>query len=218
MIDLNQLSPEQRKALAKEALDAENRAASERAEQRTEYKKIVNETVVDLFCYLEKCSVQIAEFKKKAITDLSTLLSLKLDVFSNPEKIAAQRSHQFSNSDGTITIVMGQNMNDGWDDTVSEGINKVKSFITNLAKDEKTKKLVNTVLRLLSKDDKGNLKASRVLQLEKLAEEYDDPDFNEGVKIIKEAYRPTPSSTYIKVSYKDDQGNTHTLPLSMTTT
>ena len=43
------------------------------------------------------------------------------------------------------------------------------------------------MLRLLSKDKQGNLNASRVLQLERMADESDNDQFKEGVKIIKKA-------------------------------
>lgn len=46
---------------------------------------------------------------------------------------------------------------------------------------------------LLSKDRKGNLKAQKVLELEKLAVKSGDEDFLDGIKIIKDAYRPVPT-------------------------
>ncbi|MGQ2119123.1 DUF3164 family protein, partial [Ornithobacterium rhinotracheale] len=63
---------------------------------------------------------------------------------------------------------------DGWDDTVTAGIDKVREFIASLAKDEATGKLVRAVNQLLKKDAKGNLKASRVLELTKLAEDFNN--------------------------------------------
>ena len=64
----------------------------------------------------------------------------------------------------------------------------MKGYIESLAKDDATKALVNAVLRLLSRDGQGNIKASRVLQLRKMAEDSGNEQFLEGVKIIEEAF------------------------------
>ena len=63
---------------------------------------------------------------------------------------------------------------DGYRDTVEDGIAIVKEYIESLAKDEKTKALVSMVLRLLARDAKGTLKASRIVQLRKVAMETGD--------------------------------------------
>ena len=92
----------------------------------------------------------------------------------------------------------------------------VKAYIESQAKDDATKALVNAVLRLLSRDGQGNIKASRVLQLRKMAEDSGDERFLEGVRIIEESYQPTISKKYIRAQYKDDKGAWCYIPLSMT--
>ena len=54
-----------------------------------------------------------------------------------------------------------------------------------------------------------------MIQLEQHAAKYGDPLFIEGVQIIRDAYRPVDSCQFISVSYKDDKGIKHTLPLSL---
>ena len=80
-----------------------------------------------------------------------------------------RHSNQFTTSDGKITVALGYRTNDGWDDTVNVGVDKVKTFIKSLAKDEDSAALTEMVMNLLAKDRKGNLKASRVLQLREIA-------------------------------------------------
>ena len=72
------------------------------------------------------------------------------------------------------------------------------------------------MLRLLSRDQKGTLKASRVLQLRKMAEETGDETFIEGVRIIEESYQPTETKQYIRAEYRDDSGAWKIIPLSVT--
>lgn len=91
----------------------------------------------------------------------------------------------------------------------------VRKYIESMAKDDNSRALVNAVLRLLSRDQKGTLKASRVLQLRKMAEDTGDETFIEGVKIIEESYQPSETKQYIRAEYKDDKG-WHVIPLSVT--
>ncbi len=70
-------------------------------------------------------------------------------------------------------------------------------------------------MQLLSKDRKGNLKASALLQLEKYAAKWNDPVFTEGVEIIRNAYTPVETCDFISVSYKDENGKVHAIPLSL---
>ena len=70
---------------------------------------------------------------------------------------------------------------DNYKDIVNDGIALIKEYINGLAKDEEPKALVDMVLQLLSKDPKGNLKASRVLLLRNLADKVNDERFTAGV-------------------------------------
>ena len=107
-------------------------------------------------------------------------------------------------------------MTDGYLDTVEDGIAIVKEYIESLAKDEKSKALVNMVLRLLSRDAQGTLKASRIVQLRKIAEETGNDRFLEGVRIIEESYRPSVSKQFIRVETRNENGAWVTVPLGMT--
>ena len=92
----------------------------------------------------------------------------------------------------------------------------VKEYIEGLAKDEKTKALVSMVLRLLARDAKGTLKASRIVQLRKVAMETGDDRFIEGVRIIEEAYQPEVSKQFIRAEIKNENGMWKPIPLGMT--
>ena len=70
-------------------------------------------------------------------------------------------------------------------------------------------------MQLLSKDAKGNLKASALLQLEKYAAKWNNPEFTEGVEIIRNSYEPVETCDFISVSYKDKEGKSHAIPLSL---
>ena len=99
---------------------------------------------------------------------------------------------------------------------MNEGIAIVKEYLGSLAKDADSAALVQAVLRLMSRDQAGNLKASRVLQLHKMAQDSGNERFQEGVRIIEESYAPTESKQFIRADVKDENGKWIPVPLGMT--
>lgn len=208
----SELTPEQ-KAELKAQLEAEERQTEERrkAEKET-YKSLADDFVARNFKKLTKVSTEMLSVKQAVFEDSETLLKMKSELFNVRSN---QQSHTFTTCDGKYSVKLGNRVNEGWDETVEAGIEKVKEYIRTLARDENSAMLVDTVMGLLAKDRKGALKASKVLELEKLAGKSNNPLFNEGIKIIKEAYRPEPTCQFIEVKYKDDKGTERSLPLSM---
>ena len=120
------------------------------------------------------------------------------------------RSHTFTNSEGNKRITLGVYVTDGYRDTVEDGIAIVKEYIASLANDDKTQALVNMVFRLLARDAKGTLKASRIVQ------DTGDERFLEGVRIIEESYQPEVSKQFIRAEIKNENGMWKPIPLGMT--
>ena len=185
-----------------------------RKENREAYAQIVDEQVVLAVEELGQLSEQIATVKKTVFENFKQVLDMKADVMSMSQE--CQHSHTFTTSDGSMRLTLGTHTIDAYRDTVEDGIAMVKKYIEGMAKDDNSKALVNAVLRLLSRDQKGTLKASRVLQLRKMAEETGDETFIEGVKIIEEAYQPTETKQYIRAELRDENNGWKIIPLSVT--
>ena len=185
-----------------------------RKQMRQDYASMVNEEIATTIPQLRDLSEQIKLVKETIFGNFEAILKMKAEITG----VASddQNSHTFTNSDSTLRVILGVNTIDGYRDTVEDGIAMVKGYIESLAKDDATKALVNAVLRLLSRDGQGNIKASRVLQLRKMAEYSGNEQFLEGVKIIEEAYQPTISKKYIRAQYKNEKGAWCYIPLGMT--
>ena len=180
------------------------KAAEEKAKNDREmYKQMVDEEIANSIPVLLGISEQIKASKQTVMDNFKTILEMKADLFKTKVK-----------DDQRITL--GVYVTDGYRDTVEDGIAIVKEYIEGLAKDEKTKALVSMVLRLLARDAKGTLKASRIVQLRKVAMETGDERFIEGVRIIEEAYQPEVSKQFIRAEIKNENGMWKPIPLGMT--
>lgn len=213
MTNLSNLTPQERATLREEFQKEELQKTTLRDKEIETYKSLVDKAVNECFPVLEVTSRQLTSQKTYVREQFSSIIELKSELYDTKE---GQHSHSFISADGKRRIKIGYNLVDDYDDTVNEGITKVKGFISSLAKDPETELLVDTVMQLLSKDKKGTLKASRVLQLQQMAEKSGDAMFLEGVKIIRDAYKPQESKSYIRAEYKDNNGAWCAIPLGMT--
>ena len=201
-----------------EAFQAANakKAAEEKARaDREQYRQLVDDEIERSIPVLEEISGRIKESKQRVMDNFKTILEMKGDLFKTKLK-EDQRSHTFTNSKGNKRITLGVYVTDGYRDTVEDGIAIVKEYIESLAKDDKTRSLVSMVLRLRARDAKGTLKASRIVQLRKVAMETGDDRFMEGVRIIEESYQPEVSKQFIRAEIRDNNGMWKPIPLGMT--
>lgn len=216
MLNEQNMTEEERKEWEEfQAMKAKKRAEEKAKEQREEYLVMVDEQIEQSIEELISVSEAISKAKAKVMENFKAVIDLKKDVIKT-RNYDEQRSHTFTNTKGDKRITLGVYVLDGYADTAEDGIQKVKDAIASLAKDENSQMLVNAVLKLLSKNQHGVLKASRVIQLRKMAEESGIEEFIEGVKIIEESYRPTPSKTFIRADIKGENGEWKPVTLGMT--
>ena len=214
MITENMTEEERREYEEFRAMKAKKAAEEKNRQMREQYLSMVDEQIDASIEELERLSGQISATKSRVMDNFKAVLELKREVIQTRD-FDAQRSHTFTNSEGTKRITIGVYTLDGYADTAEDGIQKVKDYITSLARDENSQMLVSAVLKLLSKNQQGMLKASRVIQLRKMAEQSGSEEFMEGVRIIEESYRPVPSKTFIRADIKGDNGEWKPISLGM---
>lgn len=209
-----QMTAEEQARFAKFKAEEDRQAAKKRAKQDRElYKQMVDDEVNNSLPILQELSADIKTIKQTVLDNFKSVLAMKAELFKTRTE---QRTHTFTNSEGDKRIILGQYTTDGYRDTVEDGIAIVKEYISSLAADEKTQALVNMVFRLLSRDQKGTLKASRIVQLRKIADEIGNDRFLEGVRIIEESYQPEISKQFIRAEVKDENDQWRPISLGMT--
>ena len=211
-INLDNLNADQLAQLEQQ-LEAKKKANKARIQaDRDAYTELVDETVRDMVKRLQNLSSEMAAVKAEVFAAFDSIIKTKEELF----KVKLdRRSDTFTTRDGQMSICLGYRTLDAYDDTVDAGIAKVKEYLATLAKDDNSAALVDTVMSLLAKNRKGELKASRVLELERLAAKSGSPEFMDGINTIKAAYKPAKSGQFISVTIKNDEGKDENLPLSI---
>lgn len=211
-MDINKLSKEEREQLKAQLAEQERADEANLQRERQSYNSMRDEFVTRTFRSLKQLSDCMLEQKQVIFEESAELDTMQQRLFNVK---LDRKSRTLTHSDGRLSIKVGNRQNDGWDETVEIGIEKVREYLATLATDEKSARLVAAITRLLAKDQKGTLKANKVLELEKMANESQDATFLEGLRIIKDAYRPVPTCQFVEVRYKDENDVERSLPLSM---
>ena len=212
-MNIKDLTAEQRAELMAQ-LEAEERAEKQKRQENIDaYKQSVDEFVRNTFERMKGVSEMMRREKDSVFTAADTLISLKDELYDTKTD---RHSNSFTSSDGMVSITLGKRTNDAWDDTVNVGIKKVNDFFkSKMEQNEELAALTDMVMALLARDKKGNLKASRVLQLQEVARKSGFSELVAAAEIIKQAYKPVESVEFISVTYKDEKGIKRTLPLSL---
>lgn len=211
-MDIKDLTAAQRAEL-KAQLEAEERAEKQKRQDDIDaYKQSVDDFVRSTFERMKRVSDLMRSEKDSVFTAADTLITLKDELYDTKTD---RHSNSFTSSDGKVSITLGKRTNDGWDDTVNVGVQKVTDFFKSMARDEEMAALAEMVMSLLARDKKGNLKASRVLQLREVARKSGYSELIEAADIIQAAYCPVETVEFISVQYKDENGVKRALPLSL---
>ncbi len=209
-----QMTEEELKAFQAHKEEQERKELAKRTkEDRAAYQRLVEEEVDKHMPRIIELNKVMRGAKNDVFEGFRELIDTKGDLYQVDNK---QRSHTFRNADSTSRITIGYHKRDAWLDTVREGIEMVKDYLSSLAKDKDSERLVSMLLDLLVEDSQGNLQADKVLELSKHAEESDSDLFKEGVDIIKKAYCPELSKRFIRAEVKGQDGKWVNIPLSMT--
>ncbi|MFR6435524.1 DUF3164 family protein [Porphyromonas sp.] len=184
-------------------------------ELRDTYAQLVDDEIDAATDMLTQLSTDMATIKETVMSNFRSVIDMKTETLglSKPQ---GQYTHTFTNSDSTRRITIGNYTIDSYRDTVEDGIKLVTTYIQSLARDQDSQALVKAVMQLLSRNSKGQIKASRVLQLRKIAEEVGDPQFARGVQIIQDSYQPEISRSFVRLEVKDPSTQTWTIvPLNI---
>lgn len=183
--------------------------------ERDNYQQLKGSQVEATFEELQNISGLLSEAKRKIFGDFAALLQMKKDLFGmTDEEMAAQQGHSFTTADGTLTVIIGHNVIDSWDETVNVGQAKVNAWLEKQL-DSTNATLISIIRDLLKPNKDGVLKASRVLDLSRKAYELGDKELIEAVDIIRDAYRPAKTTDFVKAKFKNEKGEQVWLPLSM---
>ncbi len=201
------------------AAKAKKDAAEKKAEEIKTYKSMVDEAVNATVIEARTLNEQITNLKEGILGRFKAIIDMKEDLFKDKKNMAREGrfTDTFTNSESSVRVTLGYCTKDAYDDTYTAGVDMVHEYIESLASDDKSRQLADMVNTLLAERSKsGQLKAQNVLRLEQMANESGDEKFIEGMKIIRDAYKPEKTRIFIRVEVKGENNEWKNISLNMT--
>ncbi len=191
------------------AIKAQRDAKAKKENEIQNYKSLVDQVVHESVVTAQNLSESMTQTKNAVIESFRTVIEMKNELFKGQKMLKDGRySDSFTNSEGTERIILGYNTLDNYDDTYTAGVEMVQAYIESLASDDKSRQLADMVTALLRERSKaGQLRAQNVLRLEKMANDSKNETFIEGMRIIRDAYKPIKTKQFLKVQVKDAETN-----------
>ncbi len=198
-IDIKQLTPEQKAALKKELAQEAKQDKEKKQGDIATLKELQNTFLEQNIDTLVNRQGEMETLVAQLFTDFSDILTLKSQVYGLDR--LEQDSHTITNSDGTASITIGQNVNITFDGSESAGVQKIMNFLTAISGNEDNedmKKMSETVKLLLKPSLKTKmLNPAKIIQLNAMRATYNSPEFEDGMDIIINAQLRQKGSSYV---------------------
>lgn len=215
-MDINKLSPQERKTLMNQLATEEKAARRAKEENINAFKKMVDEMVNRLAPKLSAFGLAQNDIVNDTFADFDTIISLKKELYEVKDQ---QSSHTFTARDGNGSITIGYNEIIGFDGTEHAGVSKIKEVIKGLSADDENRAVLADLLNTFMKPDKkGNLNPTRIAELVSKKEMVNKQLFTEGVDIIVNAQFKTRSSMYVRGWHRVPGENGNEIKLSFSIT
>lgn len=197
VIDINQLTAEQRKALADQFAQEQKDMKVKRAQNKELLKNMENDVVMSQIDFFVDKRDDIESRIVKLFADIEPLVELRAECYGNEKR--SQDSHTFTLDEGEASIRVGWNVKPSFNGTESEGIVKIKAYMSSLAGESENEQTLMEFLNIALKTDaQGNYDPKKVRELNKMRKKANSELFDEGMDIIDDAMIDVKSSKYVR--------------------
>lgn len=182
VVDITKLSTQELEQLLKKRKATE---AKRLEKERAEYEADRDKKVFDMLITAKNLSRELAEFKQYCHIEMDKQ-SIKLTEYG---KIRSNSKGGFmlKNGDDTLRVTRRRDTEPSWDERAVKGESLIKDFLADTIK-KKDLKLYEILIGFLERNQNGDLEYSRVMDLYKHEEKYDDPRWREGLRLMKESF------------------------------
>lgn len=191
---LDELTDEQLEALLN---DRKAKKASELNKKRSDYEALKENTLSGLCNRAIEINHILQVFKTLAFAEMQTLYTLLQEYSSRHEDGGGNFS--VDSADGLFRIEYSRQERGGFDERSVQAEKHIIDFVNKqFAGDATTHKLITSLLER----KKGTLDINLVQKLYSMENDYQDKNWQEGIRLLKESWNPSDSKDYIRFKQK----------------
>lgn len=169
----------------------------EKEEKRRVYEQLREETINELGPIAEKISKEMREFKEKSFAQLGSLYELLQD-YSNRHR-DGKGNFEIKNED--YKILFKKQGKGSFDERSHQAEKHIIDFVNSkFENDQDTRDLIMSLLER----KKGNLDIELIQKLYSMENRFDDENWREGIRLLKESYQYNHTKDYISFFKKGE--------------
>lgn len=181
-LDPSKLSTSELEALLKQRKESE---AKKLEKEKKAYEADRDKKVFDMLKTAQTLFKELKEFKQYCHIEMDKQ-AVKLSEYG---KIRSNSKGGFSvtNSDDTLRVTRRRDTEPAWDERSTKAVALIKDFLGDTIK-KNNLKVYEVLMTFLERNQNGDLEYSRVMELFKHEDKWDDPRWKEGLRLIKESF------------------------------
>lgn len=205
---VNNLSTNELEQILKSRKESE---AKQLEKAKLQYEKNRDEKVENMIVTAKCLFRELGEFKQFMHIEMDEQ-ALRLSEYG---KIRSNSKGGFSisNADDTMRVKRRRDTEPSWDERSSKAVELIKEFLSDTIK-KRDLKLHEILLSFLERNANGDLEYSRVMDLYKHEDKFDDPRWKEGLRLMKESFSNHLKGFGYEFKYKDENGKWHNIVLN----
>ncbi|MDQ8012014.1 MAG: DUF3164 family protein [Flavobacterium nitrogenifigens] len=179
--------------------------------EKMQYEKNRDEKVEKMILTAQCLFRELSEFKQYMHIEMEDQ-AVKLSEYG---KIRSNSKGGFSisNADDTMRVKRRRDTEPSWDERSSKAVELIKEFLSDTIK-KRDLKLHEILLSFLERNANGDLEYSRVMDLYKHEDKFDDPRWKEGLRLMKESFSNHLKGFGYEFKHKDENGQWHNILLN----
>jgi ribosomal protein L31E len=209
MSEIHKLSKEELKA---QLAEIEKQEREEQAAKRAAYEKQVNDFVIKMASKSKQVHEVMAAFKKECFEGMEEQRGL-LEEYAGGLRKNSKGGFGLRSADGNYQIRLDRNLNYEYDERATQAIDLIREFMESMVK-KKSIEAYSMVMQLLSRNVKGDLEPSRVLDLLKMEHKWEDERWSRAMELLKESHQAREVAYNISFTEKDSTGKDQCISLS----
>lgn len=212
-INIDQLTPAQEKALLEKLKAKQSKAQAAKEKTRVKYEKARDKNIQSTVKIAQGLSLKLEAFKV-AVSEMMEAQHIALDGYG---ELRGNSKGGFSivTTEGDMKVVRTRDTMPQWDERGEKGVALLHDFLYDTVK-KADQKMFKVLMRFLARNEKGDLEYSRVMELLKERDVYDDPRWVEGIQLIEESYQVHMRGYGYEFFIKDPEGKWSRISLNFT--
>jgi hypothetical protein len=210
MIDISQLTAEEKAQLIATAKQIEEQEKAQAVERKKSYEEIRHATVTDCLKKVRGLASQMREYHSSMMPNVMAFGELMREFGDMPKK--SKGGFSIMNDAQTERVTLHLRKIGEFNELADMAEQHIKDFLEREIKSS-SPDAYELIITLLERK-KGKIEYSRAMQILQYESKFNDPDWKKGCELLKQSFNITSSKFYLEFEQKNENGSWERIDLN----